>query len=235
MGGILGFGPNGWGPALLSGALVTIEITVGAFICGLVIGTLTAAARMSRVPPLVALARGYTTICRAIPELLLILVLYYLGSQLLNQVLHAIGLGDAPISGFATAIIVLGLVQGAYASEIIRGAILAIPYGQIEAAHAFGHARILLFRRIILPTMLPMAIGGLSNLWMVLIKDSALISVVGYSELLYTAKQAAGYTQRYFLFYVVAAAVYYAMTLVSNIGIRSIEGRFGRWMPVRAR
>jgi polar amino acid transport system permease protein len=235
MGGILGFGPNGWAPALIAGALVTIEITVGAFICGLLIGTLTAAARLSGNRPLILLARGYTTVCRAIPELLLILVLYYLGSQLLGQALRALGLGNVPISGFATAIVVLGLVQGAYASEVIRGAILAIPYGQIEAAHAFGHARILLFRRIILPSMLPVALGGLSNLWMVLIKDSALISVVGYSELLYSAQQAAGYTHRYFLFYIVAAGLYYAMTLLSNLGIRAIEQRFGRWMPVRAR
>jgi polar amino acid transport system permease protein len=231
MGGELGFGPTGWAPALLSGALITIEITIGAFACGLVIGVLTAAARLSGLPPLVLAARAYTTVCRALPELLMILVLYYLGSELLNDAFVALGLGIANINGFATAIVVLGLVQGAYAAEVIRGAILAIPQGQIEAARAFGLSGWQLFRRVVLPMMLPVALGGLSNLWMVLIKDSALISVVGYSELLYTAKQAAGYTHQYFLFYIVAAALYYVMTLVSNGVIRLVEDRIGRWMP----
>jgi polar amino acid transport system permease protein len=135
------------------------------------------------------------------------------------------------ISGFAAAIVVLGLVQGAYASEIIRGAIGAIPKGQTEAARAFGHDGWSLFRRITLPALLPYALPGLANLWMIVLKDSALISVVGSMELLNTAKQAAGSTKYYFSFYLLVGILYYAITLLSNGVIGVFEARLRRWMP----
>jgi polar amino acid transport system permease protein len=122
-------------------------------------------------------------------------------------------------------------VQGAYASEIIRGAILAIPVGHIEAARAFGCSRSLIVRRILIPEMTPFALAGLSNLWMTLLKDSALISVVGYNELLFTAKQAAGSTKMYLLFYLSVGAMYLVITLLSNLVVERIESRFRRWMP----
>jgi polar amino acid transport system permease protein len=143
-----------------------------------------------------------------------------------------LGFEDAVnISGFAAAIVVLGLVQGAYASEIIRGAILGIPKGQIEAAKAYGHDGIGLFRRITLPALVPYALPGLANLWMVILKDSALISVVGSMELLNTAKQAAGSTKYYFSFYLIVGVLYYLITIASNVLIGSIERRVRRWMP----
>ena len=107
-----------------------------------------------------------------------------------------------------STVLVLGIVQGAYSAEIIRGAIQAIPVGQLEAARAFGIERWLLVRRVLLPSMLPFAMAGLSNLWLVLVKDSALISIVGYSELLSVGKQAAGSTKHYLVFYLAVAAVY---------------------------
>jgi polar amino acid transport system permease protein len=163
---------------------------------------------------------------------LLILLLYYVGSMLLNSLMAQMGYGVLNVSGPLAAILVLGLVQGAYASEIFRAAIQAIPFGQIEAARAFGLSGFGLFRRVTLPIMAPYAMAGMANLWINLIKDSALISVVGTNELLYTAKQGAGSTRHYLLFYLTAAAMYYAVTLVSNYLSGRLERRIRRWMPL---
>jgi polar amino acid transport system permease protein len=220
-----------WGMVLLEGALVTLQISVGAFALGLLIGLVVALSKLSGKTPLLLGANCYITVCRAVPELLLILLLYYAGSDFVNAVLDLLGQDPVEINGFASGVVVLGIVQGAYASEIIRGSILAIPAGHIEAARAFGCSRGLIVRRILIPEMMPFALAGLSNLWMTLLKDSALISVVGYNELLFTAKQAAGSTKLYLLFYVSVAAMYLVITLLSNLVVARIESRFRRWMP----
>lgn len=222
---------NEWGLVLLQGAVVTLQISAGAFVLGLVIGLLVAMSKLSGKWPLLVLANSYITVCRAVPELLLILLLYYAGGDLVNAVLAGMGHDPVEINGLLSGVIVLGLVQGAYASEIIRGAILAIPVGHIEAARAFGCSRSLIARRILIPEMMPFALAGLSNLWMTLLKDSALISVVGYNELLFTAKQAAGSTKMYLLFYLSVGAMYLCITLLSNLVVQRLEMRFRRWMP----
>ncbi|MBT8766284.1 ABC transporter permease [Pseudomonas boanensis] len=228
---LVGFGSQGWGPALLKGLLVTLQISVGAFLVGILIGLCVAVAKLNGPRPLVQVMRGYTTICRAVPELLLILVLFYAGSMGLNKLFAWLGFGELKLNGTLVAIVVLGLVQGAYASEIFRGAIQAIPFGQIEAARAFGMSGLGLFQRVTLPIMAPNALAGMANLWINLIKDSALISVVGTSELLFTAKQAAGSTREYLTFYLTAAACYYLLTLLSNLFSGWLERRFRRWAP----
>lgn len=228
---LLAFGDAGWGDDLARGVVVTLQISAGAFIFGLIFGGLVAWVKLSGPRLAVAIANGYSTICRAVPELLLIIILFYAGQQALNAVLASLGFQDVGISGFAAAVVVLGLVQGAYASEILRGAVLAIPKGQVEAARAYGFSGSLLFRRITLPSIVPLALPGLANLWMIILKDSTLISVVGYNELLFTTKQAAGATKLYFDFFLVAAILYYIITILSNIIIGRIEARVRRWMP----
>ena len=178
---LVGFGAQGWGPALLKGLGVTLQISVGAFLVGMLIGLAVAMGKLNGPRPVAQLMRGYTTLCRAVPELLLILLLYYVGSMGLNQLFAWLGHGDVKLNGTVVAIAVLGLVQGAYASEIFRGAIQAIPHGQIEAARAFGMNGFSLFRRVTLPIMAPNALAGMANLWVNLIKDSALISVVAHA------------------------------------------------------
>lgn len=220
-----------WMPALLRGALVSMQIAAGAFLVGLLIGSFVAVLKLRGHAILVRIANAYTTSFRSIPELLLILLLYYVGSDLLNRLALALDKEVFEVNGFAAAVVVLGVVQGAYVAEILRGAILAIPFGQIEAARALAMPPRLYLRRILLPAMQPYAIGGLSNLWLMLIKDTALISVVGYSELIYTAKQAAGITKHYFLFYLIAASIYLIITLASSLIFRLLERRIGRWMP----
>jgi polar amino acid transport system permease protein len=219
---------SSWKGVLLQGALLTVQIAAGSFLVGLLLGMTSAVAKLWGGPTTRAVASAYTTVFRAIPELLLIILLYYAGSSGLSALLAALGFGHVEINGFATAVAVLGIVQGAYAGEIFRGAILAIPTGQLEAGRAFAFTPWLFLRRIILPAMLPVALPGLANLWVVLIKETSLISVIGFSELLSSAKSAAASTRMYFTFYCVAGLMYLVMTLASNLLFQSVERRFRR-------
>jgi polar amino acid transport system permease protein len=218
-----------WSGPLLRGALVTLQIALLSYGAGLVLGLLGAGAKLSGNPLLVWIGTLYSTVVRAIPELLLIILLYYAGTQALNGLLGALGVeGAVSISGFVAAVIVLGFVQGAYQTEVIRGAVEAIPRGQILAAKAFGLAPWTRFRRIVFPAMLPNALPGLSNLWLILVKDTALISVVGFEELFFTAQQAAASTRAYMTFYAAAGALYLVMTLGSNAIFDWVERRVRR-------
>ena len=199
---LLQFSPPGWGATLMRGAALTLQIAFLSYAIGLVLGLMGAAAKLSGSRVLGGISELYTTLVRAVPELLLIVLLFYGGSTLLESIL---------------------VVQGAYQTEVIRGAIQAIPIGQIEAARAFGMTPAMRLRRVTIPSLLPVALPGFANLWLILLKDTALISIVGISELLYVGKQAAGSTRQYFLFYCVVALIYLAMTLVSNQVFRQIE------------
>ncbi|AZO58713.1 ABC transporter permease subunit [Mesorhizobium sp. M1A.F.Ca.IN.022.07.1.1] len=226
--------PPGWGGVLLKGALSTISISLGAYLLGMLIGLGGALGKLKGNPPVLLLLDVYTTAVRAIPELILIIGLYYAGTDGLNRILSSFGLPNVEINGFVAAIAVLGIVQGAYMTEVFRGAILAIPVGQIEAASSFGMRPWLRFRRIALPALIPNALPGLANLWMSVTKDSALIAVVGYQELALATRIAAGNTKHYFLFFLVAAAVYLVITLVSNVVFGLLESRYRRGQPKTA-
>lgn len=223
--------PPGWGGVLLKGAISTVEISAGAYLTGIVIGLTGAFAKLKGHWAVRGLAQLYTTAIRAIPELILIIGLYYAGTDGLNQALGVLGVGPIEINGFVAAVAVLGFVQGAYMTEVFRGAILAIPIGQIEAAVAFGMRPWLLFRRIVLPALMPNALPGLANLWMSITKDSALIAVVGYEELALATRTAASGTKHYFLFFLAAAVLYLVITLVSNVIFSGFERHFRRGQP----
>ena len=223
--------PPGWGGNLLRGLLNSVEIAVGAYSLGLMLGIGGAYGKLYGGPIVRDLMEVYTTIVRAVPELVLILLLYFAGTDLINQVLTALGHAPVDISGLVAGIIVLGFVQGAYSTEVLRGAILAVPQGQIEAARAYGMSPGLLLRRITLPAMLPFAIPGLANLWLSATKDTALLAVVGFSELTLETRQAAGATKAYFTFYVAAGVIYLLLTLFSNVIIARIERWSRRGMP----
>ncbi|BCG76773.1 ABC transporter permease [Mesorhizobium sp. 113-3-3] len=213
------------------GLLHSLEIAVGATIVGLLIGTCGAYGKLYGGPVVRDLLAVYTTVVRAVPELVLILLLYYAGTDLINQVLTAIGYQRVDISGLVAGIAVLGFCQGAYSTEVMRGAILAIPQGQIEAARAFGMSPGLLLRRITLPAMLPFAIPGLANLWLIATKDTALLAVVGFFELTLATRQAAGVTKAYLIFYLAAGVLYLAVTLFSNFLLGRAEKWARRGMP----
>lgn len=218
-----------WSGPLLAGAWVTIEMAVSAYLIALIIGLLGASAKLRGNTSLRALATTYSTLMRAVPELLLIILLYYAGQKFLNALMQYFGVaGAAGFSGLLTAICVLALVEGAYLTEIFRGAIQSIPRGHIEAADAYGMSRWLRFRRIVLPEMLPPALPSMYNMWLILLKDTALVSVVGAQELFFTAQQAAASTRAYFLFYIAAGALYLIMTMSSNVVYRRCERRVNR-------
>ncbi|RXT45198.1 ABC transporter permease [Mesorhizobium erdmanii] len=223
--------PVGWGGTLMLGLLHSLEIAVGATIVGLLIGICGAYGKLYGGPVVRDLLAVYTTVVRAVPELVLILLLYYAGTDLINQVLTAIGYQRVDISGLVAGIAVLGFCQGAYSTEVMRGAILAIPQGQIEAARAFGMSPSLLLRRITLPAMLPFAIPGLANLWLIATKDTALLAVVGFFELTLATRQAAGVTKAYLIFYLAAGVLYLAVTLFSNFLLGRAEKWARRGMP----
>ncbi|KAB2671698.1 ABC transporter permease [Brucella tritici] len=225
---LLALNPPGWGGVLLQGFWHTLQIAVGGYSLGLLIGLFGALGKLYGGPIIRDLLEVYTTVVRAVPELVLILILYYAGTDLLNQMLAVFGYGKVDISGLAAGIFVIGVVQGAYSTEVLRGAIKAIAPGQIEAARAFGMPPSKMLRRITIPAMLPFAIPGLANLWLISTKDTALLAVVGFSELTLVTRQAAGTTKHYLLFFMTAGVLYLALTLISNVFIGIIERRARR-------
>lgn len=227
----LSFTGDGWGWNMLRGLVSTLQIALGAYVVGLMIGVAGALAKIHGSVFVKWVLEFYTTLMRAVPELVLILLLYYAGTGAINQLLESLGYRPIDISGLVAGIAVLGVVLGAYAIEVIRGAVLAVPRGQLEAAEAFGMSRRQVLRRITLPAMLPHAIPGMSNLWLIVTKNTALLAVVGFSELALTTRQAAGTTRAYFLFFCVAALLYLFVTLISNQIFSWLEKRSRRGQP----
>jgi polar amino acid transport system permease protein len=228
--GALALEPPGRGAVLLAGLVNSLYVAVGAYSLGLVIGGFGACGKLYGSAVIRDLLEIYTTVVRAIPELVLILLLYYTGTDLVNQMLGFAGYAPIDINGLIAGILVLGVNQGAYMTEIIRGSIKAVPAGELEAGRAFGMGTFKIFWRITLPAMLPHAIPGLGNMWQIATKDTALLAVVGYIELTLATRQAAGATGRFMTFFLAAGAIYLTISLLSNVGIRFLERRYRRGM-----
>jgi polar amino acid transport system permease protein len=228
---LLALSPPGWGGVMLAGLVVSLQLAVGGYAVGLLIGIGGAFGKLYGGPILRDLLEVYTTVIRAVPELVLMLLLFYAGTDAVSQLFQLVGLPAVDISGLAAGILVIGVVQGAYSTEVLRGAIKAVPPGQIEAARAFGMSPLKVLWRVALPAMLPYAIPGLANLWMIATKDTALLAVVGFSELTLVTRQAAGSTKAYMTFYLGAGVLYLLVTFVSSVVIGLIERRARRGMP----
>ena len=220
---LLAYSPPGWGATLLRGLGNTVMIALGAYSVGIALGIMGAFGKLYGGPLTRDLLGIYTTLVRAIPELVLILILYFAVTDLVNQVMLALGYERIQISGVAAGIAVLGVVQGAYATEVLRGAIQSVPNGQIEAARAFGMTPLQVARRVTLPLMLPAAIPGMANLWMIVTKDTALLAVVGFAELVQASRQAAGTTKAFFTFFMAAGVLFLCMSLLSNLVFARLE------------
>ena len=229
----LAFSPPGWGGNLLRGLLSTLQIAIGAYALGLCLGLCGALGKIYGGPVTRWGLEIYTTLIRAVPELVLILLLYYAGTDLLNTALESFGYERVDIDGLWAGIYVIGFVQGAYSTEVFRAAFQAVPTGQIEAARAIGMSPFKSHTRVVIPAMIPFAIPGLANLWLITTKDTALLAVVGFSELLLETKQAAGGTKSYLLFYCAAAVLYLLVTLCSNVIFGQIERHYRRGQPVQ--
>jgi len=227
----LAFDPPGWGGQLLKGLAVSLQIAAGAYAFGAALGIAGAMGKIYGSAIVKDLLEIYTTIVRAVPELILILIIYYLGTDLLNRLMALGGLAPVDINGVAAGVFVIGLVQGAYATEVLRGAFRAIPYGEIEAARAFGMTPGAMLRRITIPAMLPHAIPGMGNLWLVTTKETALLAVVGFTELAMTTQQASATTKAYITFYGAACGLYLGVSLMSTMLLGTLEKRARRGVP----
>jgi octopine/nopaline transport system permease protein len=222
----MGFGPGGWGPAMLAAAGMTLAVAVCGFLAGAVIGTLVAWMKLSGS----RLARGfgdaYTTVLRGIPDLLVIYLFYFGTSAALGSVAGLFGAtGFIGVPAFVTGALAIGVVSGAYQAEVFRGAYGSLNRGELEAARAVGMDRRLMFRRILAPQILRYAIPGLGNVWQLVLKESALISVTGLVELLRQSAIGAGSTRQPFTFYMTAAALYLVITTVSTWAFQRAEAR----------
>ncbi len=213
---LISLGPKGYGDELLWGLLRTLQIAVFAYAIALIIGCFGALGKLYGGPLTRGLLEVYTTVIRSVPSLVLILLLYYAGTDSLNALLQSIGVGPVEFNGLVVAVLVLGLIFGGYVTEVFRAAIQSVPIGQFEAAKAYGMSPMQMLRRITLPAMLPNAIPGLANLWLNCTKDTALISLVGYTELILATKQAAGATKMYLPFLVTAALLYWLLSEVTG-------------------
>jgi len=220
---------QGWGLALVQAALMTLAVSVTALFLGAIMGSLIAWAKLGSRRWLRLTADGYTTVLRGVPDLLVIYLFYFGGSQVLSAIGGMFGAtGFIGLPAFATGAIAVGIVSGAYQAEVFRGAFLAIPKGQIEAARAVGMNRVLLFRRIVVPQALRFAIPGLGNCWQLVLKESALISITGLVELLRQAQVGAGSTRQPFIFYMTAAGLYLVLTTISTWTFDRAEARANR-------
>ena len=221
---LVGFGPTGWGPVLVKAAGTTLLVAVLGFLLGAVFGTLAAWAKLSGQVLLRRLADGYTTLLRGVPDLLVIYLFYFGGSAGLSAIGRWFGAsGFVGVPALATGAIALGIISGAYQAEVYRGAYLAIARGQIEAARSVGMSRALMFRRIVAPQVLRYAVQGLGNVWQLVLKESALVSVTGLVELLRQSQIGAGSTREPFPFYITAALLYLVITTLSTAAFGRIE------------
>ncbi|MCU1731037.1 MULTISPECIES: ABC transporter permease [unclassified Pseudomonas] len=219
---------HGFGPALAAGTLVTVKLALSALCLGLVLGLLGALAKTSPFKPLRWLGGTYSTIVRGVPELLWVLFIYFGSVALMSQLGDLLGLPGLELSAFAAGVIALGLCFGAYATEVFRGALLAIPKGHREAGMALGLSKGRIFSRLILPQMWRIALPGLGNLFMILMKDTALVSVIGLEEIMRQAQNGVTTSKEPFTFYLVAAFIYLGLTVLAMTGMHFMEKRAAR-------
>lgn len=224
------FDLKGFGDQLLAGTIVTIELALASLVVGLCLAILAATARLSDNWFARNIALAYTSVIRGIPELLTVLIIYFGSATAIMAVARLFGYDEyIEISPFAAGVIALGLTFGAYASEVFRGAIIAIPKGQREAGLTIGMSPMKIFWRITLPQVWRLALPGLGNLFLVLLKDTALISVVGLHDLMRKTTEAVSYSKEPFLFYSAAAFIYLALTILTMGFIHLMEKRNSRW------
>jgi polar amino acid transport system permease protein len=231
---LLRFGPDGWGDEMAAGAWLTLRLALATLPFGLAVGFLVALGRNSHRRWLIATGNAFTTLFRGLPELLTLFLVYYGGQTLLQWIVNLVADTYVEVSGFVAGFVALGLVFAAYASEVFLGAFRGIGRGQYEAARALGLRAFPTMRLVILPQLLRLALPGLANLWLVLLKDTSLVSVIALDDLLRKTSVAVGATKEPFLFYAVACLIYLVMSIVSSIGIIGIE-RWSERGHVRAR
>ncbi|WP_166365929.1 ABC transporter permease [Pseudomonas akapageensis] len=217
---------QGFGPLLAQGTWMTLKLAALSLLLSLALGLIGASAKLSRVRVLRMPATMYTTLIRSVPDLVLILLIFYSLQLWLNDLTELMGWGYLEIDPFDAGVITLGFIYGAYFTENFRGAILSVPAGQLEAATAYGLSKAQRFRLVLFPQLMRFALPGLGNNWLVLLKSTALVSIIGLSDLVKAAQNAGKTTNNTLYFLILAGLVYLVITTLSNRVFKRLERRY---------
>jgi octopine/nopaline transport system permease protein len=226
---LLAFGDTGWGDELFYATLMTIAVAITAMLIGFFFALIFTPLKLSKNKFLNLVANTYTTIIRGVPELLVIYLFFFGGSAAVMFVASIFGYGEyIEINAFITGAFSIGIISGAYSTEVFRGAIQSIDKGQFEAANVLGLGKFGKFFKIILPQTLRLALPNLSNVWQITLKDTSLISVTGLVEIMRQSYVAAGSTRDPLFFYSFAAVLYLLLTFLSMKLINRLEAKYCR-------
>nr|WP_321461325.1 ABC transporter permease subunit [uncultured Cohaesibacter sp.] len=227
---LFSYGPLGWGDEILSGLWVTLSLAVMTLPVGLLLGFVVAGLSLSQNRLGRAVGVGYTTLMRGLPEILTLFIVYNGFGLLLNHIVTSLfpDVGRVELSPFAAGVIALSMVFAAFAAEVLRGAFQALPKGEIMAGQAIGMTPRQIFFRIKLPLLWRFALPGLGNLWLNLLKDTSLVSVIALNDLMRASKVAVGVTKQPFTFYLVACLIYWIFCLLSEFVLERMERRANR-------
>ena len=217
---------QGYGPLLLNGTWQTVKLAVLSLAFAFVLGLLGAAAKLSKNRFTYSVGTVYTTLVRGVPDLVLMLLLFYSIQIWLNNLTDLLGWDQIDIDPFVAGVAVLGFIYGAYFTETFRGAFLAVPRGQLEAGAAYGMSGVRVFTRILFPQMMRFALPGIGNNWQVLVKATALVSIIGLADVVKAAQDAGKSTFNMFFFILIAALIYLAITTMSNLVLIWLERRY---------
>ena len=226
---------HGFLPSLIEGAGTTLSVALCSLLIAGVLGLLGALMKLSRSRFLRFLATVYTTVVRGVPDLVLMLLIFYGGQLAINEISTRLGVKTViDINPFIAGVITIGFIFGAYLTETFRGAMMAVPPGQREAGIAYGMTAGGVFSRIVFPQMVRFALPGFTNNWLVLVKSTALVSVIGLSDMMNRASMAAGTTREPFTFYVAVAVLYLLITTASVLLLKALERRYSMGVKVAA-
>ena len=218
----------GAAPLLLQGLWVTLSVAVLALLLATALGALSAAAKLGGGPVARGAAAAYSTIVRGIPDLVTMLIVYFAGQRLINGVAESVGLEGVEVSLYGAGVLSIGFIYGAYMTETFRGAYLAIPRGQLEAATALGLSRRRTLTRIIIPQLMRFALPGYANVWQVLVKSTAVVSVIGLADLVGLALKIGRRERDPFTYLIVVLIAYLLITSVSGWLFQRAERRLAR-------
>ena len=220
------FDLHGYFPMILEGMLLTVEVALLSLVIAVILGLIGALAKLSKSHIARKVATVYTTLIRGVPDLVLMTLIFFGGQIMVNNIGDSMGWDYIDISPFVAGTLTIGFIFGAYMTETFRGGILAVSSGEIDAAHAFGMSKWKVFVRITFPLMVRHALPGFSNNWMVLVKTTALVSVIGLHDMVYNAGVAGGSTRQPFTFYLVVALMFLCITGISDFGLQWANRRF---------
>ena len=217
---------DGYLPFVLAGASLTIEVAVASLLLAVLLGLGAAAARLYGPPPARWIAGLYTTVIRGIPDIVLMMLIFFGGQVWLNAIADRLGWRYIDLNPFVAGVLTIGFIFGAYMGETFRGAIMAVPKGQIEAGHAYGMSPWQVFRLITLPAMTRHAMPGFFNNWLVLVKTTALVSLIGLQDMVFKAGVAANSLRKPFTFYLLVAVLFLLITILSDLIFRWLQRRY---------